>query len=149
MRCANGHTLIISSPSTVRNDLGDAWTPYTVMLEAMEPGVASRDDWKGWVEYLVGRGASFFVCVGPYSEALHDRIDDCLIQMVDESEDQAVLRVLTTFHANESLEEAVRFFLEATQLESHASYCHLAILNEGEGSALSDCLTRLCCSDEP
>jgi hypothetical protein len=81
---------------------------------------------------LLDAGCCFFVCFGSGSEYVHDKIDDIISK-------NKQLDVLTTFHENETLEEALNFFLvvalEKTGfglLITHNQYEWRAVLNNME-----------------
>ena len=53
---------------------------------------------------LLEAGCRYFVCFGPGSEAVHDRIDDVIVNCGYD------VGVLTTFHDDESIDDVVNFF---------------------------------------
>ncbi len=58
---------------------------------------------------LVDAGASYFVCWGPDCERSHDLIDDLTLLVSPEAQDDSI--IMTTWHAEESLIEALFFLL--------------------------------------
>jgi hypothetical protein len=58
------------------------------------------------IRSLLENGCEYFVCVGVASEALHDRIDDLIV----ESATAAARAVMTTWHSDETPAEVAEFF---------------------------------------
>lgn len=80
-------------------------------LLAWDARDASADAVSAFVEPLLRKGASYFVCWGPDCERVHDIIDEmvsCPDNDLDVPEDSCIM---TTWHSSEPLREALWFFL--------------------------------------
>jgi hypothetical protein len=77
-------------------------------------------------EKLLNAGCVYFCCWGPDCERVHDIVDDVIV-------DKGVTpiswgHVMTTWHSNDSLQEAVEFFLWlAAPNTTHAAHCASAL----------------------
>lgn len=58
---------------------------------------------------LMAAGASYFVCWGPGCERAHDLIDDLTLLVSPEAQEDSI--IMTTWHADESLLDALFFLL--------------------------------------
>ena len=87
--------------------------PFAVVLDAEDPEWSDPTWLDRKVSDLLDLGCSFFVCFGVNSETIHDAIDDVVIRRGDSVEGP----VLTTFHADEKLDEVVFFFLSVAMAE--------------------------------
>lgn len=59
---------------------------------------------------LLELGCKSFVCVGKYSESLHDFIDEVIVELtLDNNDNNDVF--LTTWHDDQSNDEVIDFFL--------------------------------------
>lgn len=90
---------------------------------------ASIARWEAFVQALLNRGCSYFICVGEYSEELHDALDDFL-ESIDGFYGKDKQVILTTFHTDESAEDVANFFLHGVIEENPSESCQVAVLNE-------------------
>ena len=70
---------------------------------------ASNGEIARLAQRLIENGASYFVCWGPDCERAHDLIDDVTLLLDSPTPDDSL--IMTTWHANEPLDEALFFFL--------------------------------------
>jgi len=105
-------TMHVAFPAAVpRLDLPSA---NFVCLLAWDARGVSVEAIAAFVESLLRRGASCFVCWGPECERVHDIIDEIAS---DPDNDLGVPEgscVMTTWHSSASLREALWFFLAST-----------------------------------
>lgn len=98
--------------------------PGTTIASAMESpfGVFLDADDKDWKDDehlrrsclgLLRAGCRWFVCFGLRAEAMHDRIDDFIIEYGFEG-------VVTTYHSGESRDDAATFFKDVALMEMKA-----------------------------
>ncbi len=128
--CSNDRTLFISKQSSIEKGLDDEWIPSVVLLTAWDLKSTSPDYWGETVVFLLDQGATYFVCVGALSEELHDQIDNLLYQLDIERGINLSEDIVTTFHSNDTLTEAVHFFVSLTELRNKSNGCLIAILDE-------------------
>ncbi len=68
---------------------------------------------------LVDRGLAYFCAWGSHCEAVHDAVDSCVVE-TELQAGEADYLLMTTWHANEPLEEATWFFrMLAIPSENH------------------------------
>jgi hypothetical protein len=71
------------------------------------------------VESLLRAGASYFVCWGPDCERVHDIIDEVVSYPDNDFGVPKDSCIMTTWHASESLQEALYFFLVLSSPSEH------------------------------
>ena len=71
------------------------------------------DDLSPLINALLDSGCRSFVCVGSSSEALHDFIDDVILEKSLENELEEERNVVTTWHDKESFEDTLSYFFNA------------------------------------
>jgi hypothetical protein len=92
--------LLVIGPTEVEAISGLS-RPFVMLLVA---GQKNPDDaQKQLIDSAVASGCVEFCCIGDHSEALHDYIDSVL-------EDRCIVDVVTTWHNDEPLEEALFYF---------------------------------------
>ena len=99
--------------------------PDVVMISSWEKDLSGYQQIKALIEKLIDMGCKYFVCVGAYSEKLHDFIDDVLLDRSINSQFEDS-DVMTTWHDTETVEEVAEFFLYST----NASNCLLMVFLE-------------------
>ena len=130
IRCSNNRTLFVTDRDSVDVAVDGSLIPYVVMLTAWNSADVSnilRDD---LVRNLLLKGTRNFVCLGQFSEQLHDEIDELIYQFDDENRSELATSILTTYHSDEPIEDGVNYYVCGTQFKDKASSCLLAILNE-------------------
>ncbi len=130
IQCSNDRTLFISGRDDIETEIDSSLTPYVVMLTAWNSASVSEVLQGNLVRDLLVKGARNFVCLGSFSEQLHDEIDELIYQFDDESGSELATDVLTTYHSDESIEDGVNYYVCTTQFKDKEGSCLLAILNE-------------------
>ena len=128
-KCLNGRPLLISSIESIETELSDRWVPCVVLLTAWTIERVSVEFWDSLVRFLLDRGATYFVCIGDFSEHLHDKIDEIMYHYDDEHETEQSINIVTTFHANETIEDAIDYYVYGTELRDKKHGCLLALLD--------------------
>ena len=129
-QCSNNRRLIVSNKDAVHSALADGVVPCVVLLTAWSLEGASLEFWGGLIRLFLERGCTYFVCAGEYSEALHDAIDDFLYQHDDEFGVEKSKDIVTTYHADESVEDVVNFFVYSTEIRDKNNGYLVAVLDE-------------------
>ena len=129
-KCSNGRPLLITNKSLVDTELDGGLVPCIVLLTAWSVSRASISFWESLIEFLLDKGATYFVCVGAFSEKLHDEIDELMYQYDDEHGTERCINMVTTYHADDTLEEVVDYCVYATELRDKDRGCILAIMDE-------------------
>jgi hypothetical protein len=129
-KCSNGRSLLITHKSLVDTELGGSLVPCIVLLTAWSASRASISFWKSLIKFLLDKGTTYFVCIGSFSEKLHDEIDELMYQYDDEQGTERSINIVTTYHADDTLEEVVDYCVYATELKDKDNGCILAILDE-------------------
>lgn len=105
-KCANGKSLIIIDEGGFAREIKNAdILPCVVLLSCWKEFSADEDF--QLIISLLDAGCKYFVCFGPFSEELHDFIDDMII------DGEYDLGIITTYHDDE-LEEVIDFFVNTT-----------------------------------
>lgn len=84
-------------------------TPHFLCLLAADFDSASDGEITSLAQGLLELGASYFVCWGPGCERAHDLIDDVTLVLEPPVPDDSV--IMTTWHADQPLDEALFFLL--------------------------------------
>lgn len=101
-------------------DLPEFWLPaggielptqHFLCLLAADFTLAKDSEIAGLAEALLDLGASYFVCWGSGCERAHDLIDEVTLQLDPPIPEGSV--IMTTWHADEPLEEALFFLLSS------------------------------------
>lgn len=89
---------------SIRSGLPVVERPFAVLIDSEDPEWAEPADVRLLGNQLLEAGCRYFVCAGSRCEEAHDSIDDAFIESgLDES-------IITTFHHDETGEEAAWFF---------------------------------------
>lgn len=93
---------------TVPNKLPpfDLGSPHFGSLIAWDASGISVEDVSALVDPLIKAGCVYFCCWGADCERVHD--------IIDESDPHSESVIMTTWHSDESLEEAIWYFLNVT-----------------------------------
>ena len=129
-KSSNGKPIITANRAAAQSELGDSWVPCVVLLTAWTVSTASISFWETLIKTLLDKGTMYFVCVGTYSEKLHDEIDDLLYRYDDKRRSKWSVKIVTTYHANDTVEEAIDYCVYATELWDKDNGCILAILTD-------------------
>jgi hypothetical protein len=87
--------------------------PFGVFLDADDKEWADDDFLHRSCLELMKSGCRWFACFGSRAEAMHDRIDDFIIEHSFDG-------VTTTYHSDESQESAADFFKDVALMEMKA-----------------------------
>jgi hypothetical protein len=95
------------------NELRDLHSPskHFVLFLAADTRDQEGPELVGIAEALIRNGASYVCCWGPGCERFHDCFDEADLYVNDVSSDERI--VMTTWHDDESLEEALWFAMTA------------------------------------
>lgn len=132
VKCSNGRKLLITDIDSVKKELGSNWVPYVVLLTAWSIDQTTAKILDSLVKFLLVRGARAFVCLGSYSEQLHDEIDEIIYEYDEEHDVEIATGILTTYHADESIEDVVNYFVYGTELPSSENGGLLAIVDTND-----------------
>lgn len=115
-KCSNGRSLLITDIESIEKELNPSWIPYVVLLTAWSIEMATVKILNPLIKFLLARGTKTFVCLGDYSEQLHDEIDEIIYEYDEERGTDVATKVLTTYHADETIDDAVNYFVHGTEL---------------------------------
>lgn len=142
---SNGRPLIVASKKATKDIFTNSnWMPCVVLLTVNTLKEASIDFWEEQIKFLLEKGANYFVCVGSFSEDLHDAIDDFLYRYDEEHDSTLGVNTITTYHVNESYGDIIDFFVFATEIKDKKYGCLLAIFgnNTEENNELMEALKK-------
>lgn len=126
----NSNALIFIDKNKILNDFSILKKyPDVVMLSSWSPDLSNYNEMRPLIEKLLDSGCKYFVCVGEYSESLHDFIDDLILGRPINSNRDKNFHVMTTWHDTDTEEEVVDFFLYLTNV--HDSIL-AAVLEDGK-----------------
>ncbi len=109
-------SLALGTPSDLPRAL-DVDSVHFICLVAWDAKGISTEIVSNFVERLLEYGAVYFVCWGPDCERVHDIVDEITaLPGKGYPEDSCIM---TTWHAHESLAEALWFFLACAAPDSH------------------------------
>jgi hypothetical protein len=130
-QCLNGRQLLISNEIDI--DFFDKKNieACAVLLTAWNGDSVNIERWRERVRFFIGKKCVFFVCLGTYSEELHDVIDECLFEYDDEYGKDVGVNIITTYHNNESVQDVVNFFIYSTEIEDNNFNFLFAYLDDG------------------
>lgn len=134
------HPLRLCTNDTLETTFSELEGLYSVLLTALRADHMDEPAFDRLIVRLREMGASGFVCVGPYSEQMHDQIDDILDDYAAETGDPQD-DVFTTYHPDEDAGECMEFFLITLPMGAERSGLMLAILS-GEGTRVTGELRR-------
>ncbi len=126
-------TLALSSPSEMPERI-EVPSKHFVCLVAWDSRNASVHEIVRLITPLLESGASYFVCWGPDCERVHDVIDETLTgpdSPIVEPDDSCIM---TTWHAQEPLEEALFFLLTSASPDAHYEKLTQAVIGVSIGS---------------
>ncbi len=85
-----------------------AWEQDNLEFKLIEP----------LVKKLIELGCKYIVCAGPYSESLHDFVDDVISDMPLGGHQENGVNIMTTWHDTDTDDEVADFFLHATNVSN-------------------------------
>lgn len=89
----------------VGDDIPGMGAPFSVLVDADEEGWGDAAFVRRFGSKLLASGCRYFVCFGKRSELVHDLLDDVIVE-------EGYQGVTTTFHEDESKEEALDFLFD-------------------------------------
>jgi hypothetical protein len=92
-----------------------------VAFVAMDAGDVETDQLYAFAERLLDQGTSCVCAWGPDCERVHDLVDEAAVMRELDSEGVEPNHVMTTWHDNESLSEALDFALNLALPDEHLS----------------------------
>ena len=102
--------------------------PVAVLLSARDTETQKYGYWQKIIEYFFSQQVKYIICVGSFSEQLHDDIDDHMFQFEDENDIPVSENLVTTFHSSDTADEISNFFVYATDIDENTE-CLLTILD--------------------
>ena len=130
IKTSSGRDLIVTNISSFDSELSTELTPSIILVSAWSALGDCPNLVGSLVNFYLSKGAKYFVCIGSFSESLHDEIDELIYQYDDEQGSNISSYVVTTYH--ESIEDAVDYAIFATQLDSSNDECIIAVLDRSE-----------------
>ena len=126
--------------------------PYFRLFVAADTSKVSTTQISQFAQGALASGMVYCCCWGPGCEKLHDIIDEVIV--AEELKGKPIPRpspndtVMTTWHDNESLQEAVEFFLvsavpTAGYGVNSCSAVAMSVSNSGWGETIRETLTQL------
>ena len=128
-KCSNDRSLLITKKEEIEHDLGNHLIPCVVLLTSWDSDKETTENRDSLIIFLLDKGTRYFICIGEFSECLHDRIDELAYEYDDQLGAEAGINIITTYHSEESIEEVVEFFLFGSDIWDKKNGCMLAILN--------------------
>ncbi len=130
--CSNGRPLLVTDIESVAKELETSWIPFVVLLTAWSIGAVKAGGLSELIKLLLVKGAKAFVCIGDYSESLHDEIDEIIYEYDEERKSSAESEIITTYHDDDPVDDAVNYFVHGTEIQESESGGLLAILGDGD-----------------
>lgn len=126
--CKNNKKLLILGKHEIFNALNKVKiTVMVALLIANEEQQSSFLYWQDIILKLLKRGLKYVVCIGRYSEKLHDEIDQWLDEYSIQNDNS--IGIITTFHPDETIEEIVDFFLYGIVFDDINNKCSLVVVD--------------------
>lgn len=122
----NSKLLIVTSAEHLKNTLSEITDCNTVCISAWQKEI---NNLKEVICYLLECGVKYFVCIGTFSEFLHDDIDEIIYQYFNYKQD---IDVITTYHDSKEIDEGINFFLYTAGTENTVQKNLLAILDDND-----------------
>lgn len=113
-KCLNDRYLIVTDIESVDKELDENWTPFVVLLTAWSIEAVKAEGLSELIKSLLAKGAKEFVCIGSYSESLHDEIDNVIYEYDEERNISAASSILTSYQYDESVDDSVDYFVYGT-----------------------------------
>jgi hypothetical protein len=119
--------LLVIAPSSAIRDVLTKHANHRPLVALLTPHKTGLVELEPVIQSLLDRGCEYFVCFGTGSEALHDRIDDLVAERAAMVPD---LKVVTTWHEDETLTEVAEFFVHVAAAKEGSLL--VAALDEGQ-----------------
>lgn len=139
--CLNGRPLLVTDIESVAKELETNWIPFVVLLTAWSVGMVREEGFSELIKLLLTKGAKTFVCIGDYSESLHDEIDEIIYKYDEERNISEASEIITTYHDDESVDDAVSYFVHGTEISEIKVGGLLALIGVGD-QEVEECLKK-------
>ena len=139
--CLNGRPLLVTDIESVAKELETNWIPFVVLLTAWSVGTVRAEGFSELIKLLLTKGAKTFVCIGDYSESLHDEIDEIIYKYDEERNISEASEIITTYHDDESVDDAVSYFVHGTEIPEIKAGGLLALIGVGD-QEVEECLKK-------
>lgn len=93
-------------------------SPDVVLLSSWEQSEPGFHKIQPLIKKLIDLGCKYFVCAGESSEALHDFIDDTILDVSFTDQHDNSNKIITTWHDTDTDDEVVDFFLHSTNVSN-------------------------------
>jgi hypothetical protein len=130
--CSNGRSLLVTDIESVAKELEASWVPFAVLLTAWSIGAVKAGGLSELIKLLLAKGAKTFVCIGDYSESLHDEIDEIIYEYDEERNVSETSEIITTYHDDESIDDVVNYFVHGTEIPGGKNGGLLALIGVGD-----------------
>lgn len=130
--CSNGRPLLVTDIESAARELETSWIPFVVLLTVWSIGSVKAEGLSDLIKLLLAKGVKTFVCIGYYSESLHDEIDEIIYEYAEEHDISAASEIITTYHDDEPVDDVVNYFVHGTEIPETESGGLLAILGDGD-----------------
>ena len=127
--------------ASVAKELETNFIPIVVLLIAGSKEAVKSEGLSELIKMLLAKGAKTFVCIGDYSESLHDEIDEIIYEYDDERNNGETLKIITTYHDDESVDDAVNYFVHGTEFPEVKFGGLLALVADADTEA-DGCLSK-------
>ena len=141
LKTSNARRLFIAKTYSEIDVLDADQIPLVAILTAWSNEKSSLSYWENVITSLVVKGVKYVACIGTYSEKLHDEIDNLIWRIDNDNK----LNIVTTYHVNDTIEEAVLYCVYATELKDSDKEFILAILDDeaSEDREVQKCLEEI------
>ncbi len=139
--CSNGRPLLLTGIESAAKELETSWIPFVVLMTAWSIEAVKTGGLSDLIKLLLAKGAKTFVCIGDYSESLHDEIDEIIYEYDEERNISAASEIITTYHDDESVEDAVNYFVHGTEISEVEVGGLLALIGDGD-QEVEECLRK-------
>lgn len=114
------------------NELENISLIDAALVTAWDKESVSEYDWRPVVSALLRRNVRYIVCVGEFSEALHDLVDETIYELQEAAASASDEAVMTTFHDEDSVDDALFFYQHLTVSEPGPTSHRVALLDMGK-----------------
>ncbi len=125
--------LDLAGPDDLPSQLGLSSSNFYCII-AWDSERADVETISRFAESLIREGAAYFCTWGPGCERVHDIIDEIDSYPFNDLGSPESSVIMTTWHAEDSLEEALYFFLNSTWVDQHYESTSLSSLAISVGS---------------
>lgn len=131
-KCSNGRSLLVTNFESVAEELESNWIPFVVLLTAWDIETVKVGGLSELIGLLLAKGARTFVCVGDFSEDLHDKIDDVIYKYDEDHNIREVSEIITTYHDDEPVNDVINYFIYGAEVPESDTGGLLALIGVGD-----------------